>query len=868
MLKRSNGSVCLFCRLSIFSQPRAPLLKSKQSSRKFTWQGAPRTRYSSRAALSRHSSQIRSEHTEGGTQPNQPNQPHDPKTTFILSNEKQQQRHLDGEVPADDTGEGGDQLDIRSQLGPEAVARYARKRFGERLPEGALRDEEYRVYERMYGTPLPWEPHHEEEQVVEDEEADLKKDDRDVLLKEGPDGKLEEVEIISDEETPDLNDEELESDDANVLVQKDITNALTTDLRDEPDETALAREEDVPVEDPTTLGETSRAHPYTIASRAGTDPSTIEIPKHSVVLPVSSLLAETKNRHLDEAAEKALGGPGLPYGVGTPRVSRKMPQKPIPLSAHQHRMSSIEADVYLASLVPGMYASTMSVLVELRRRLGTGWIQSLLEKASEQSGPSMLDAGAGGASALAWRDMLGAEVERMREDQTLPTELQSIPDAAHSKTTVLTGSDELRHRASVLLNNTTFLPRLPDYFHLTPKPNAQSSADTNPDGPQPHARKQYDLIVAPHSLWSLTEEWQRRQHIQNLWAMLNPDGGVLVLMEKGIPRGFEVIAGARQYIIDALFTNTANNRDVAGADEGSYTDGKSRHAAPGAIIAPCTTQAKCPMYRFSGLSQQRKDYCHFSQRYLRPYYFQRLLGAKNRNHEDVKFSYVAVQKGRTPETLGQVMQVDTDGSLAVRDGLTGQQATDRAFEGYDVHDEDLAMPRHSNVGTDLQAQPIAQRALTTEERASALAATGDVGAAAQDPPHPAPHPLTLPHLVMPPLKRPGHIMLDVCTPSGTLERWAVPRSYSKAAYRDARKSAWGDGWALGAKTREYRKIRIGKGLGTVDGKADVAVSIEPSQPAKAKKEEKFRGRLKARARKRAEKKAMREADEDGDGDGE
>jgi ribosomal protein RSM22 (predicted rRNA methylase) len=49
----------------------------------------------------------------------------------------------------------------------------------------------------------------------------------------------------------------------------------------------------------------------------------------------------------------------------------------------------------------------------------------------------------------------------------------------------------------------------------------------------------------------------------------------------------------------------------------------------------------------------------------------------------------------------------------------------------------------------------------------------------------------------------------MCTPSGSLERWTVPRSFSKRAFRDARKSSWGDLWALGAKTRVIRTARVG-----------------------------------------------------------
>jgi len=59
------------------------------------------------------------------------------------------------------------------------------------------------------------------------------------------------------------------------------------------------------------------------------------------------------------------------------------------------------------------------------------------------------------------------------------------------------------------------------------------------------------------------------------------------------------------------------------------------------------------------------------------------------------------------------------------------------------------------------------------------------------------------------MKRRGHVILDVCTAKGEIERWTVPRSFGHQAYRDARKSRWGDLWALGAKTRIPRNLRLG-----------------------------------------------------------
>jgi ribosomal protein RSM22 (predicted rRNA methylase) len=51
--------------------------------------------------------------------------------------------------------------------------------------------------------------------------------------------------------------------------------------------------------------------------------------------------------------------------------------------------------------------------------------------------------------------------------------------------------------------------------------------------------------------------------------------------------------------------------------------------------------------------------------------------------------------------------------------------------------------------------------------------------------------------------------MDVCTPAGKIGRWTISKSFSMAAYRDARKANWGDLWALGAKTRVPRNLQLG-----------------------------------------------------------
>ncbi|KAL9100979.1 MAG: hypothetical protein Q9163_003721 [Psora crenata] len=671
----------------------------------------------------------------------------------------------------------------------EAIVRRARQTFGETLPRGFLSFEEFQIYERLYGPPSA---------TTADEDLGLLADvgvqedglfenvRRDVLMREGKDGKLEEIQyqeegednlgpwMEPDGQVPDdglefegdgqeyAHFESQEEFHARVESFRAAAAARTARRRTEENQVPQEKEEeeqkiedvehlesvtlnqvieeeqdDMDEEDAYDHGDSIRTHPLTAAGRFGTSPATIQLPKDTVVDPISVLLADASNKHLSEVAHKVFGGNGLPNSTAT--IKRpNVKQEPVALEASQFKMGEMEGNAFLAAIMPGAYAASLSTLVEVRKRLGTDWLRGLIQKGSR-----ILDAGAGGAAVLAWREVLRAEWEALHPD--------GIPydkPPPYGKSTVVTGSSTLRHRASKLLDNTTFIPRLPDYDPSRDHPSLESR------NPQP--RKQYDVIVAPHTLWTLKEDYMRKNQIQNFWSLLDPRGGVLVLIEKGVPRGFELIAGARETLLKYHISSP-------GAEEFEHTidDASENRFGPkdkGMIIAPCTNHGKCPMYITAGQSQGRKDYCHFSHRFIRPPYLQRILGVRDHNHEDIKFSYVALQRG-----VDQRLDFDFE---------QGHPATEAAFEGYEDSVETL-----------------------------------DYAASSQG--RPSVNTLTLPRAILPPIKRRGHVILDLCTPSARIERWTVPKSFSKQAYRDARKSKWGDLWALGAKTRVQRNIRVG-----------------------------------------------------------
>ncbi|KAG8624851.1 hypothetical protein KVT40_007918 [Elsinoe batatas] len=697
-------------------------------------------------------------------------------------------------------------------LDDDTAAQHARQLYGDGLPEGLLSSSQYKSYERMFGAPdIISEAELEREfEAVADESNDLTGTG---VLREAEDGSLEEVEYTAEAEEEDADIDAALShlekewktmdEDEHIMYLDDVRYfkleqyLRSNDKDEEADELlqclflhyeakveAEARkraevenentEEEILIEevieeemhdseDTELAGEaTQRTHPFTEENRFTTFPSTVTLPQSALVGPVSAIISGTSPVHLADAAKRIFGGDGLPYSTSNPSFAKSMPQKAIPLDPSLDRMSDIEADSYFAAVMPGTYASVMSALVESRKRLGSGWLESLLQK---EGGPRILDAGSAGAGVVAFRSLLRAEWQRLSDNSDDEEASKGLApadgraggapvEAPTGKATVLASSDTMRKRASVLLDNTTFIPRLPDYIHASDPSAAQ------------HGK--FDVIIAPHTLWPLKEEYLRKQYVANLWSLLNADGGLLVLVEKGVPRGFEMIAGARKFLLDTRIASPGNEKVAEEVDEpgeghvfGVTDKGK------GMIIAPCTNHSGCPMYTKPGMSAGRKDYCHFEQRYTRPPYLQKLLRAKDKNHEDVQFSYLTIMRGRDLR--------DRDEQAIVQ----GDTATSRAFEGY----EHMEPEEFVEDEFDPTAPAISE--------SSAIRTS--------------PHGLMLPRAVFSPLKRTGHVILDLCTPSGTLERWTVPRSFSKQAFRDARKSQWGDLWALGAKTRVARE---------------------------------------------------------------
>jgi ribosomal protein RSM22 (predicted rRNA methylase) len=159
------------------------------------------------------------------------------------------------------------------------------------------------------------------------------------------------------------------------------------------------------------------------------------------------------------------------------------------------------------------------------------------------------------------------------------------------------------------------------------------------------------------------------------------------------------------------------------------------------VLAPCAHAGPCPMM---DPALPHRQWCHFTQRHAAPN-FQRVArhcGGADRDYLDWRFSYLAV--ARRP----------------------------------------LVAKRWPHLLPTTAAAPATPPPAAAADGAAAAAA----GAAVPN----------WGRIVRPPLKRGGHVVLDMCTADGALERRVVARSHGEAGgYRAAREAAWGDAFPYG-----------------------------------------------------------------------
>ncbi|KAL9540658.1 hypothetical protein MBANPS3_009557 [Mucor bainieri] len=66
-----------------------------------------------------------------------------------------------------------------------------------------------------------------------------------------------------------------------------------------------------------------------------------------------------------------------------------------------------------------------------------------------------------------------------------------------------------------------------------------------------------------------------------------------------------------------------------------------------------------------------------------------------------------------------------------------------------------------------------------------------------------------PRLIQPALKKNGHVVMDVCSKEGEIQRMVIPKSQGKIPYRDARKAMWGDLFPHSSKNKVVTRVSQG-----------------------------------------------------------
>ncbi|RIB08287.1 mitochondrial small ribosomal subunit Rsm22-domain-containing protein [Gigaspora rosea] len=214
-------------------------------------------------------------------------------------------------------------------------------------------------------------------------------------------------------------------------------------------------------------------------------------------------------------------------------------------------------------------------------------------------------------------------------------------------------------------------------------------------------KTRYDLVVSAFTFNELPNDNIRQSILESLW---NKTEDTLVLIEKGTPAGFRIIAEARKKI---LLSSTK-------------------------LQAECPHDGECPLI-------ESRNWCHFSQRINRPSYLMQTKKVVGNNYEDSKYSYVILRRGPRPR-----VQAETSKTL--------EKLTHFSTEAF----------------------------------------------------HWA-------RLILPPIKRSGHIVMDYCSNTGKRNAIVLLLSQGKVPYRDARKAMWGDLFPHSPKKpAERRNIGIDK----------------------------------------------------------
>ncbi|CCF58314.1 hypothetical protein KAFR_0E01600 [Kazachstania africana CBS 2517] len=433
---------------------------------------------------------------------------------------------------------------------------------------------------------------------------------------------------------------------------------------------------------------------------------------------------------------------------------------------HSIPKTPLEIDSHIATFLLKDYAATLQVLTDLKNRIGQFKPQRVLE------------IGLGPATGmLAFNDVMGPEYKCKEKESVI---LSGIEMQKRAKILLSRQYSEVIAADTEMLNPNDEIIDGDDLIGEVKTKKIKIRTKLRSDLP---TNKEYDLIILNHQLLQNSRKFplQVDENIHKFLKLLAPDG-YIILIERGTPLGFESIARARQLMIrPEKYPNEAGKIPRPYLIGSTTKDDESNADYHLEIIAPCSHHGSCPLQtlnpNFYELKEgTRLNYCSFEKSVKRPKYT------------------IELKKGKLLATSWTSESYDT------------KKHKDLAGSG---------RPHGNNFETVKYSYLVAKRSVNDletiarinkvreESKDTGMCPIGSLGDGT---------PNTWPRIIGAPIKRKGHVILDLCGSSGEIEKWIIPKSFSKAAYHDARKAHKGDLWALGAKTKmkSLKKINIDK----------------------------------------------------------
>lgn len=310
---------------------------------------------------------------------------------------------------------------------------------------------------------------------------------------------------------------------------------------------------------------------------------------------------------------------------------------------------------YAAGAMPSTYGATLRVLSETKRRLSSERAASTTQRKWEPKVILDYGSGTGGAAWAAkeiWPESLSRYYGLEKSSSMIwlsdhllnppPHEPRTHPWPSKLQTSF--------HRLTISVPKSRKGSKDSNASQHLMKALAKADADglDEVDFDLPESALDWDLdprnlmAIMSFTLSDLANADARRQAILGMW---NSGAEIMVVIDRGTPAGFEVVADARQQLL-MLGRRAIRDSQSDVTETTEKVAHETRDASSGSwVLAPCPHDQACPLHH----SSNPNHFCHFSQRIERPKFLKETKHA-DKPEEDSKFSYVVIRRGQRPKT--------------------------------------------------------------------------------------------------------------------------------------------------------------------------------------------------------------------------